>query len=200
MTPDPVDRAMAVAEEVSDAFVRRGYEPALIGAMAMAAHDYTRATRDIDLGVVGVPLATLLEVADELRAAGHTVNVGEPDLTDPLGGVLRVEVADELQVDVVNFGNPFTGAGRRLGAAALGAARTPVPGRRLTVVGLVPLVLLKLAAGSHLDLRDAAELLLRHPEVDREALHATCSALRLDRKLKRVLDDLAATPDDEPVP
>jgi hypothetical protein len=106
---------MAVAEEVSDAFVRRGYEPALIGAMAMAAHDYTRATRDIDLGVVGVPLATLLEVADELRAAGHTV-------------------------------------------------------------------------------------LLRHPEVDREALHATCSALRLDRKLKRVLDDLAATPDDEPVP
>lgn len=197
---DPVERVMAVAEEVSDAFARRGHRLALIGATAMAVHGYTRATRDVDLGAVGVPLATLREVAGELRASGYAVEVGEPDLADPLGGVVRVEVSDELQVDVVNFGNPFTGAGRRVGAAALGGELIPVPGRRLAVVGVAPLVLLKLAAGGRLDLRDAAELLARHPEVDREALCEQCKALRLDRKFARVLEDLAAPPDDEPLP
>lgn len=119
-----------------------------------------RATRDVDLGVVGVPLATLREAADELRAAGHAVELGEPGLDDPLGGVIRIEVSDELQVDVVNFGNPFTGRGKRVGEAALGAGTIPIPARRLSVVGVGPLVLLKLAAGSRLDLRDAAELLV----------------------------------------
>lgn len=191
---------MALAERVSDAFARRGHRVALIGAAAMAVHGYARATRDVDLGAVGVPLTTLREVAAELRAEGHNVEVGEPDAADPLGGVIRVEVTDDLQVDVVNFGNPFTGAGRRVGAAALGGELIPVPGRRLAVVGVAPLVLLKVAAGSRLDLRDAAELLTRHPEVDREALHAQCATLRLDRRFARVLDDLAAAPDDEPLP
>ena len=200
MTVDPFERVITVAEEVSDAFARRGHKVALIGAAAMAVHGYTRATRDVELGAAGVPLALLREVADELRASGYGVEVGEPDLSDPLGGVVRVEVSDGLQVDVVNFGNPFTGAGRRVGAAALGGELIPVPGRRLAVVGVAPLVLLKLAAGSRLDLRDAAELLARHPEVDRAALREQCKALRLDRKLARVLDDLAAPPDDEPLP
>lgn len=200
MTIDPTARALDVAEEVSDLFARKGHALALIGAAAMAVHGYARATRDVDLGAVGVPLATLREAADELRVAGHAVELGEPDLDDPLGGVIRIEVSDELQVDVVNFGNPFTGRGKRVGEAALSAGTIPIPARRLSVVGLGPLVLLKLAAGSRLDLRDAAELLSRHPEVDREALRAQCVTLRLDRKFARVLDDLEAAPDDEPLP
>lgn len=200
MTDASIDRALSVAEMASDAFARRGHKLALIGAAAMAVHGYARATRDVDLGATNVPLATLREVADELRGLGYAVVLGEPDAADPLGGVLRIEVSDDLQVDVVNLGNPFTGAGRRVGAAALETDLIPLEGRRLAVVGVAPLVLLKLAAGSRLDLRDAAELLALHPEVDRDALRVQCATLRLDRKFARVLEDLAAQPDDEPLP
>ncbi len=81
----------------------------------------------------------------------------------------------------------------------LNAPARPLTGRRLAVVD-APLVLLKLAAGARLDLRDAAELLARHPGLDRAALRTQCEALRLDKKLDRVLADLAAPDDDEPVP
>ena len=197
---DPIAHALNVAERVSDAFARRGHPAAIIGATAMAMHGYPRATRDVDLGVLAVPLATLREVAAELRAAGFTVSLGEPDLHDPLGGVLRVELSDELQIDVVNFGNPHTGAGRRVGAAALGAKTLPIAGRRLVAVDVAPLVLLKLAAGRRLDLRDAAELLTRHPEIDRAALRVQCASLRLDRRLERVLADVDEAPDTDPLP
>jgi hypothetical protein len=101
---------------------------------------------------------------------------------------------------VVNFGNPWTGSTRRLGHAVLNAPARPLAGRRLAVVDVPTLVLLKLAAGSRLDLRDAAELLARHPGLDRAALRTQCEALRLDKKLDRVLADLAVPDDDEPVP
>ncbi len=178
MTADPADRALDVAEEVADALARRGVRTALIGAVAMAVHGYTRATQDIDLATVGVPLATLREVVDELRATGHPTELREPDASDPLGGLIRVEVGDDLQIDVVNFGNPFTGATRRVGTAALDAPTLPIPGRQLMVVGVESLVLLKLAAGSRFDLQDAAHLLTLHPEIDRDALRTRCVVLR----------------------
>ncbi|MEZ4410029.1 MAG: hypothetical protein R3A52_26675 [Polyangiales bacterium] len=187
---DAPDRALDVAEEVSDLLASRGARSVIIGAAAMAVHGYARATRDLDLAVVGVPLPTLREVASELRARGYEVSLGEPDAADPLGGVLRVDVDDELRVDVVNFGNPWTGATRSVGEAALDAPSVALKGRRLAVVELVPLVLLKLAAGSRFDLRDAAELLALHPEVDRAALRERCVALRLDKGFDRVMADL----------
>lgn len=198
MSDDGPDRALEVAELVSAALERHGAKVALIGAAALAAHGYARSTEDLDLGTVAVPLATLHTVAAELRAAGLHAEVREPDAADHLGGVLRVEVDDMLSVDVVNFVNPLTGAGRRVAEAAFGAPLIPLAGRRLAVVGLEALLLLKLAAGSRFDLRDAAELLALHPELDRHALHTRCAALRLDKKLDRVLADLAEVSEDDP--
>ncbi len=197
---DAVEAALDMAEGVADALARHGVATVLIGAAAMAVHGYPRATQDLDLATVDVPLDTLRAVAQALREAGHAVTLREPDADDPLGGLLRVEAGDDLQVDVVNFGNPWTGATRRLGRAALDSPTRPLAGRRLAVVDVPTLVLLKLAAGARLDLRDAAELLGRHPGLDHAALRARCVALRIDKKLDRVLADLAPPEDDEPVP
>ncbi|MBN4059078.1 hypothetical protein JYT22_00330 [Endomicrobium sp. AH-315-J14] len=188
---DAATRALDLAERVADAFAQRGISAPIIGATAMAAHGYTRATMDIDLGTVGVPIATLREIAVELRAEGLRVDLREPDADDPLGGLLRVAADGEVTIDVVNFGNPMTGATHDVGTVALGAPKVPLSGRRLEVVSVESLVLLKLAAGSRLDLRDAAELLARHDDVDREALRLTSAALHLDRRLERVLADLS---------
>ena len=103
-------------------------------------------------------------------------------------------VSDDLQIDGVNFGTPFPGASRREGRLAVESPTIALEGRRLRVVGLVPLIVLKLAAGSRFDLRDAAELIARHPEIDREALGVLCASLRLDRKLARVFADVDDTP------
>lgn len=197
---DAVGAALDLAEAVADVLARHGVRTVLIGAAAMAVHGYPRATQDLALATVDVSLATLRAVARTLREAGHAVTLHEPDADDPLGGLLRVEAGDGLQVDVVNFGNLWTGATRRLGHAALDGPARPLTGRRLSVVDLSTLVLLKLAAGARLDLRDAAELLERHPGLDRAALRARCVGLRLDKKLDRVLADLAPPEDDEPVP
>jgi hypothetical protein len=188
--------AIDLVERVSDALAARAVPCVLIGAAAMAVHGYPRATQDLDLGVVDVPLATLRDLANELRQTGLSVELREPDGDDPLGGLLRIDVDDELQIDVVNFGNPFTGRSRREGRLAIESPTVGLEGRRLRVAGLVPLIVLKLAAGSRFDLRDAAELIARHPEIDREALRAQCVALRLDRKLTRVLADVDDTVED----
>lgn len=196
MTDPAAQAAVDLVERVSDLLAARSIPCVLIGAAAMAVHGYARATRDLDLAVADVPLTVLRELAAELRATGWHVELGEPDDADPLGGVLRLDVGDDLQIDVINFGNPFTGAGLRVGRLALESPTIALEGRRLRVAGLVPLVVLKLAAGSRLDLRDAAELVARHPELDRDALRALCASLRLDRKLARVLAD--ADDADEP--
>lgn len=200
MTSDPASEALSVAERVADACARHGLRAVLIGATAMAVHGYARATQDVDLGIRGASLATLRAIAEELRSEGLNLELREPDAADPLGGVLRIEVTEELQVDVVNFINPWTGAGRRLAEASLDAPALPLSGWRLSVVDLIPLVLLKLAAGGRFDLLDVAELISRHPEIDRGSLRARCAELRLDRRLDRVLAELDAPPDEEPVP
>ncbi len=144
MTDPWAGAAIDLVERVSDALAARAVPCVLIGAAAMAVHGYPRATQDLDLGVVDVPLATLRDLANELRQTGLSVELREPDGDDPLGGLLRIDVDDELQIDVVNFGNPFTGRSRREGRLAIESPTVGLEGRRLRVAGLVPLIVLML--------------------------------------------------------
>ncbi len=57
--------------------------------VALAAHNYPRATEDLDLGV-NATLATLCAVRDELLHQGYEVTLREPDGDDPLGGTIDV--------------------------------------------------------------------------------------------------------------
>lgn len=192
--------ALDLAERVADVLEAKGIRAALIGATAMAVHGYVRATQDIDLGTRDLSIAQLATIAGELRAQGMEVDVRTPDADDPLGGLIRVSDHDGNQVDVVNFGNPWTGAGRRVGEVGLAEPWVPLEGKRVAAVGLPGLVILKLAAGSRFDLRDAAELLARNPELDLAALGESAAALRLDKRLARVLADVKAPVDEESLP
>lgn len=67
----------------------------------------------------------------------------------------------------------------------------PLEGLPLETVGLMPLLVLKLFAGGRLDLRDAAELVAVHPELDLDELRETAAQFGLVAELTRVLEDVS---------
>lgn len=188
---DGADEALAFAEEAAEVLRRMGFETRLIGATAMAVHGYTRATADIDIAVSAMSLDALRAVAAALAKLGRPTELREPDIDDPLGGLIRIEVDDMVDVDIINFGNPHTGAGRRLGELIVTDEGLPLVPTKLTAVSVSTLILLKLAAGSRFDLLDAAELLERHPELDRNELAAQCNELGLQPYLQRLLETVS---------
>jgi hypothetical protein len=133
---------------------------ALIGAHAMAARGYPRFTVDVDF------LTTDRRVLDratwsEIERAGGTVDPRRGDDDDPLGGVVHIGLADGSEIDVIL-------AKWKWEAGVIERAETlRVAGADILVPRTSDLILLKLAAGGFLDLRDAAILLAMG---DREAL------------------------------
>ena len=142
MNLDPVRRVL-------DAL---GVRYALIGAHAMAARGYPRFTLDVDL------LTTDVRVLDAshwtaLQRDGAQVDARRGDADDPLGGVVHLLLRDSTDVDiVVGKWKWETDLVERAEAISIGGAPIGVPSTG-------DLILLKLAAGGTLDLRDAAALL-----------------------------------------
>lgn len=136
-----------------------GAEGLLVGGLAVGAHGFVRATRDVDF-VARIPLA---EVRALLRRHGiaATLHRGDPSEGDfpcvrgTLGGVPfdvlppLVPLEWERAIDLDMAG-----------------------GRRLRVVGLEGLIRLKLRAHGPKDLMDVAALVMRHPDCRRMALDA----------------------------
>jgi hypothetical protein len=133
----------------------------LIGGHALAARGYPRFTVDIDF------LTTDSRVLDRgvwrsLEASGALIDARTGDQDDPLAGVVHIVLADTTDIDIV--------VGRWAWEAAVVARAEPLciaAGITLPVPTVTDLILLKLAAGGILDLRDVAALL----EIgDRDAL------------------------------
>jgi hypothetical protein len=129
-----------------------GAPHALIGAHAMAARGYPRFTLDVDLLTADARVLEAERWTDLVRA-GAVVEPRRGDADDPLAGVVQIQISDGTEVDVV--------VGRWKWEAAVIDRAEP-----MTVFGVVvpvprtsDLILLKLAAGGYLDLRDAAALL-----------------------------------------
>jgi hypothetical protein len=139
-------------DEVRRALDVIGAPHALIGAHAMAARGYPRFTVDVDF------LTTDPRVLDratwsEIERDGGTVDPRRGDQDDPLGGVVHIRLADGSDVDVIL-------AKWKWEAGVIERAETMrVAGADVLVPRTSDLILLKLAAGGHLDLRDAAVLL-----------------------------------------
>jgi hypothetical protein len=125
---------------------------ALIGAHAMAARGYPRFTVDVDL------LTTDMRVLQpdtwaSLVSAGAQLDARRGDADDPLGGVAHVLLGDGTDVDVVVAKWKWeSDVIERSEVLPMGSSSIRVP-------RMSDLILLKLAAGGHLDLRDAAALL-----------------------------------------
>ena len=129
-----------------------GVRYALIGAHAMAARGYPRFTVDVDLLTAD---ARVLDADTWIDLAGNGAEVetrrGDPD--DPLGGVAHLLLADGTDVDII--------VGKWTWEADVieRADEMMIAGGLVRVPRISDLVLLKLAAGGTLDLRDAVALL-----------------------------------------
>lgn len=193
----PTDPILELLERVAGAANKLGIETAVIGAVAMAAHNYVRATADADLGTYVDPYLDLGRLRDALAARGLHVELRTPDAEDPLGGVLRVwehENADGDPidyVDVVNFKNPHRPGHITPGFDAIRAA-VPVEGRpTLRFVGLAHLIALKLYTGGLRDKADVIELLRHNPDADVDAIVEVARAFGLGAELQSILGELA---------
>lgn len=130
-----------------------GVRYALVGGHALAARGYPRFTVDVDLLTTdGRALDASTWTA--LEAAGASVERRRGDTGDPLAGVVHILLADETDVDVVVAREAWQ-------AEVIGRAEavTIAPNLVVPVPQAADLILLKLAAGGVLDVRDAAALL-----------------------------------------
>ena len=139
-----------------------GARYALIGAHALAARGYPRFTVDVDLLTTA---AAILDAATwvELEREGARVERRRGDADDPLAGVVHILLPDGTDVDLI--------LAKWQWEAAIIERAEPMTIREdlsVPVPGAADLILLKLAAGGALDLRDAAVLL----SFDRERLIA----------------------------
>jgi hypothetical protein len=173
------DATLAAAEEVSAVLAEHGVLSALIGGLALAAHGYTRATEDLDLGTSAALVPTLRDAATALRARGYDVELRRPDADDPLDGLLHVTRAGIDPIQVVNF--------RHRGGAEAVAAADPAAGLALRVVTLPHLVALKLYAGGPKSRADVLALLAARPDADLTAVRKACRDAGLEPDLDRLL-------------
>ena len=118
----------------------------------MAARGYARSTVDVDLLTTDTRVLTP-GVWGELFGLGGTIDCRRGDDDDPLAGVVHVQLPDDTDVDIV--------VGRWKWEEAIIERAEPmrIGGVDIRVPLASDLILLKLAAGGVLDLRDAAALL-----------------------------------------
>jgi hypothetical protein len=172
LPPTEPEEILRFADEVAKLLEDHGIRSVLIGAAAMAVYGYVRSTLDVDLGTAVDPTPALTRIADLLKTRGHEVEYRHPDPEDPLGGVVRVRLGDDAGLDIVNFLNPYRAGAESVLNDALDKAKPAEKGSALRVIPLAHLIALKLYAAGPTSRADAAELLRRHPELDRAELRA----------------------------
>jgi len=151
----------------------------------MAALGYSRNTGDIDFALAISP-AEFGALHLQLQAAGFNATLSPSDGDDPLGGVITIERAGSLTVQLVNFDNAPTGGFPALVRDSLERAK----GRMAGVLGIVPevedLILFKLYAGGPKSTLDILELLTR-VRVNLDILRERARGYRLSPQLAAVL-------------
>jgi hypothetical protein len=180
---DVADRVAAIASEV-------GIPTALIGAMALAVHNYVRGTADIDIATSVDPFRELRLLRQRLDAEGLQTELIPPDANDTLGGILRVREhnADD-RIVIVNFYNPLRPIGNP-GLEAIQSAAPLAPLSSLRCATLGHLIALKLFAGSRRDQADVIELLRRNPATDRGLLRSVCAGYGYGEGLEELIREV----------
>ncbi len=163
------------AEEIVDILADHQIDTVVIGAVALAAHHYVRQTEDIDLGI-NASIASLRSVVESLNAAGYPAVLREPDLDDPLGGVIDVNGPFGL-IQIVNFGERFPAV---IDDALEVASMSVNKGSKLKIVPLPYLIALKLYAGGYKSKADIIELVQRNKDLDLDAIRSLCQKYRLE--------------------
>jgi hypothetical protein len=178
---DPVQLALRLAPMLPE-------QNALIGALALSAHGYPRATDDVDF----VSNAEPPEIQARLAAAGIQSSVRRGDF---LEGDIRSCVygtVDGIRFDVLFPPVPINWSG---------IVTLPIVAGQpsLRVVDLETLLRLKLKAGGPQDLIDVVQLVRRHPEKQRFALDVA-QAYGIKDRLENWLADPRIRSPEEPPP
>lgn len=161
-----------------------GFDLVVIGAAALAGHHYVRFTNDLDLGGI-LSLDQLHDLADALKQKGYSVELHEPDVADPLGGVLDIN-GGFGRIQIVSFHDRFPGVIRdALQEATLRVSE----GSPLLIIPLPHLVVLKLYAGGLKSMSDIVEVLSRNSDADLDAIDALCERYRI-RGFARIREEL----------
>lgn len=161
---------------------------AVIGALAVTAHGYVRATDDVDF----VSPADPKQIQAALAAAGVTSWIRRGDA---LAGEIRSCVygtLDEIRFEVVFPPVPIDWDGTV--SLALEDGRPP-----LRVVGLDGLIRLKLRAGGPQDLIDVVHLVRLHPGMQSKAV-AVAEAYDIRERLESWLADARLRSPEGPAP
>lgn len=175
MTRGGEDPLIGLAERVSRIATELGIPTALIGATALAAHNYVRGTADIDLATAVDPFRELSALRARLDAEGLHTELRLPDEEDSLGGVLEVRTSEDEEdaVEIVNFTNPWR-TSINPGSETVRTAE-PIPASAWLRCATLPcLIALKLYAGSLRDQADVVELLRHNPQADRARIREVC--------------------------
>lgn len=185
---------LQLAERVARAAADLGIQTAVIGAAALAAHNYVRGTEDIDLATAVSPGADLRRLESALLAQGLDASLAMPDADDALGGVLRVWDREDEDgkpvepVEVVNFHNPHRPR-HNPGRAAIQNARPldDADPSGLRYATLPDLIALKLYSGARADHGDIVAVLRRNPDADIDAIRAAAKPYDRDDILETLL-------------
>jgi len=148
---------------------------AICGGVAVSAHGFVRATRDVDV----IVSLSLEEARQKLRRAGIAVRTSKGD---PLEGEFR-SLKGELG------GVPFDILPDLVPLEPERTVEVTVGGHRLRVVDLETLVRLKLKAGGPGDLHDIAVLVQLQPGYTARALALAAPTPRLAEMLKVMIED-----------
>jgi hypothetical protein len=169
-------RFMRVARKVAEAI---GIEDCLLaGGLAVMAHGFVRATRDVDL----VTRLSLAAARTRLARSGLPTRLLKGDPLEGGFSCLKGE-CDGLPFDVLPQLVPIHWeAAAPVGASDAGSLR---------VVPLMDLLALKLRAQGAKDLMDAAILVLMHPDTEGQARELAIAYRTLDR-LESWLNDRRA--------
>lgn len=127
---------------------------ALIGALAVAAHGYVRATKDVDL-LIDWPLPRAKELVGLLEADKVVAEFRKGHFEDPVAGVIRATVADADGPISIDLLFPSRAWQRPIVSDAEIVDQEGIPVR---VARAKDVFLLKLYAGGPQDLLDAAQL------------------------------------------
>lgn len=166
--------------------IRLDYEVpvALIGASAMAVHNYVRATQDVDLGIWVIEERSLFtEVERTLQhPAVESITRTAVGVDDPLGGLWKISGAKISPIDVVNFYAP-----NQHRSPGGGPLRHTIHVDGIDVVDVPHLIVLKLYASSRSDAFDVIELIKSNPELDLQEVREVAARYKQLRALDALL-------------
>lgn len=165
---------LAEAEKIAELAFEQGIELLVIGALALAAHNYVRTTGDVDLAG-NVEIAQLEILAGIMKKMGYEVKLRRPDAQDPLGGVLDIHSPAGL-IQIISFAQTFPAV---IQDALQEADLILREDSRLRILPLRHLVVLKLYAGGFKSKADILEVLSRNPDEDLDAIETLCNRYRI---------------------